>query len=95
MSILSRDEIFRNTDGLAVKVKNRVIGDSPSFNSLPSQYFYVQNYPSVMVGNILKPKESETIIDMCCAPGGKTTHIGYLCNNKTTIVYIYILNYLL
>lgn len=44
-----------------------------------------------MVGNILNPKEDETILDMCCAPGGKTTHIGYLSNNKSTIVYFIIL----
>lgn len=94
ISTLSRDEIFRNTDGLAVNVKNRLVGDSPSFNGLPSQYFYVQNYPSVMVGHILNPEESETIIDMCCAPGGKTTHLGYLCNNKSTIVFIFVYLYL-
>lgn len=94
-SVLSRDEIFRLTEGLAVKVNNREYGDSPPLNELSSKYFYVQNYPSIIVAHTLDPKESifkyfvdETILDMCCAPGGKTTHIGYLSNNKSTIIAI-------
>lgn len=57
-SVLSRDEIFRLTEGLAVKVNNREYGDSPPLNELSSKYFYVQNYPSIIVAHILDPKES-------------------------------------
>ena len=33
----------------------------------------------------LNPKENEDILDMCAAPGGKTTQIAALCNNKCNI----------
>lgn len=48
--------------------------------------YYIQNLSSILTTIILDPQKNETILDMCAAPGSKTTHIAALTNNKATIV---------
>lgn len=48
--------------------------------------FYIQNLSSILASVILDPKEGEKILDMCAAPGSKTTHLAALTNNKSQIV---------
>lgn len=38
--------------------------------------FYVQDISSMLVGEIAAPKEGDTVIDVCAAPGGKSLHIA-------------------
>ena len=46
---------------------------------------YLQSLSSMLPPIILEPKEKESILDMAAAPGGKTTQIAALTNNKATI----------
>lgn len=46
---------------------------------------YLQSLSSMIPPIILDPKEGENILDMAAAPGGKTTQIAALTNNKVMI----------
>jgi len=47
--------------------------------------FYVQDIAAMLVSDVLNPKSGDIVIDMCSAPGGKTTHIAQKMDNKGTI----------
>ena len=44
-----------------------------------------QDEAPALVAHLLKPNEGEDILDICAAPGGKTTHIAELTNDKAKI----------
>lgn len=46
---------------------------------------YLQSLSSMLPPFILEPREKENILDMTAAPGGKTTQIAMLANNKALI----------
>ena len=48
--------------------------------------YTLQNVNSQMATVILEPKPDETVIDMCAAPGGKTTHIAELMEDKGRVI---------
>ena len=49
---------------------------------------YLQSLSSQLPPLFLNPKEDEMILDMAAAPGGKTTQIAALSNNKAMITAI-------
>jgi NOL1/NOP2/sun family putative RNA methylase len=71
-----------NTYFVTNKDKNEVSQDSEYVDGR----FYIQNLSSILVSVLLNPQEREIILDMCAAPGSKTTHIAALSDNKTEIV---------
>ncbi len=46
---------------------------------------YLQSLSSMLPSLILNPKEDAHILDMCAAPGSKTTQLAALTNNKACI----------
>ena len=46
---------------------------------------YVQSISSMVPPILLDPKENEDILDMCAAPGGKTTELASLSNGRSHI----------
>ena len=48
--------------------------------------FIVQDESSMLVAHALNPQKEDVILDLCAAPGGKTTHIATLMENGGKIV---------
>lgn len=56
-----------------------------TLNSLKEGYFYIQDPSTLLAVKLLDPEEGEKILDYCAAPGGKTTYIAQLTNNKALL----------
>ena len=48
--------------------------------------FTIQDISSMIVGRVMNPKENSLVLDVCSAPGGKTTHLATLMNNTGKVV---------
>jgi 16S rRNA (cytosine967-C5)-methyltransferase len=51
-------------------------------------FFTLQGESSMFPANCLDPKQGDTILDLCAAPGNKTTHTGELMNNRGKILSV-------
>ncbi len=51
-------------------------------------YYYLQNVASMLSAIILDPKPNELVIDMCAAPGSKSTHLAQLMGNEGSLILI-------
>ncbi len=49
-------------------------------------YFMVQDEASQLAAQALAPEPGETVLDLCAAPGGKTTHLVQLMNDRGRVV---------
>lgn len=68
---------------------NILSGDRLTENPLYNNgVFTIQSESSMFPVRILDPGEGEQILDLCAAPGNKTTHIAELMNNKGKIIAV-------
>jgi 16S rRNA (cytosine967-C5)-methyltransferase len=51
-------------------------------------YYTVQDESAGLASILLSPKEDDLILDMCAAPGGKSTHMAQMLNNKGKIIAV-------
>ena len=62
---------------------------SPRLETLPGYadgLWSVQDEAAMSASLLLAPQPGESILDLCAAPGGKTTHLAELSGDKATIV---------
>ena len=57
-----------------------------SLGSLRDGWFYIQDPGTLLAVRELDPQPGETILDLCAAPGGKTTFIAQQMNNQSRLV---------
>lgn len=88
---ITADELCKkfNDNGINAEVYDDYIvseGFDISADSLYNDgYYTIQDSAAMQTAKVLAPCEGDTVIDMCAAPGGKTTHIAELMNNKGKI----------
>lgn len=51
-----------------------------------SGLYYIQSLSSMLPPLVLNPAENDLVLDLCAAPGSKTTELGELMNNRGTLV---------
>ncbi|XP_058195404.1 rRNA (cytosine-C(5))-methyltransferase NOP2C isoform X2 [Rhododendron vialii] len=86
-TMMSRAGMFRVLKGTAVDVNDRVF-KLPSFHDVLEGEIFLQNLPSIVTAHVLEPQQGEKILDMCAAPGGKTTAVAILMKDKGEVVAV-------
>ena len=57
-----------------------------SLGSFQQGWFYLQDPSTILAVRELDPQPGEAILDLCSAPGGKTTYAAQLVRNQARIV---------
>ncbi|MEA2021544.1 MAG: 16S rRNA (cytosine(967)-C(5))-methyltransferase RsmB [Candidatus Caldatribacteriota bacterium] len=95
---ISREELINEFTKLNIEsrkstlTKSGIIIENLNNNSIDTLelfkngYFYIQDDASIVVSEILAPVEGEKVLDVCASPGGKTTHIAEIMNDKGYIL---------
>lgn len=69
----------------ALKLSGRTDLTGKTIEHIIGEY-YMQGLSSMIPPLVLNPSENDVILDLCAAPGSKTTEIAELMNNKGTLI---------
>lgn len=79
-------------DGLVLE--NRAItafdaaGEKTLKDVLSREDIYVQDESAMLVSYLLSPADAQCVVDLCAAPGGKTTHLAHLMGNAGKLIAV-------
>lgn len=87
--VLSKSGITAASTALAPEGIN--ISHYGSISRIPyfkAGWFQVQDESSMLVSHLVEPRPGERVLDMCAAPGGKSTHMAALMGNGGEILAV-------
>ena len=92
----TKDKLLKKLNNLGLRVsktnlaKDGIIVDNPlkitETEEFKNGYFQIQDESSMLVGEIMNPEQNSLIIDVCSAPGGKSTHLAQKMKNNGKII---------
>eukprot|EP00802_Teleaulax_amphioxeia_P004669 Tamp_04673.p2 GENE.Tamp_04673~~Tamp_04673.p2 ORF type:complete len:592 (-),score=80.16 Tamp_04673:81-1856(-) len=89
VSDMDRGQIFGSTEGAgkgrAIQMKGRQ-WLAPPLSGWRDDECMLQTLPAALVAKVLDPQPNESILDMCAAPGGKSTHLAQIMGNQGAVV---------
>ncbi len=80
---IDTEEIPHLTNALKIKSKNDIVGKT--IEHIIGDY-YIQSLSSMLPPLILAPQVDDVVLDLCAAPGSKTTELGELMMNEGTLI---------
>ncbi|MFQ5761433.1 MAG: PUA domain-containing protein [Candidatus Bathyarchaeia archaeon] len=85
---MNETEILRQRAGLAVEVQESkyYLASFRESEDFQHGWIYLQSIPAMLVARTLDPQPDETIVDLCCAPGGKLSHVAQLTQGKSRLI---------
>ena len=87
-AVVNGEEMEKMKKGLAIRVYKSCYR-LPKLRELDEYaygYFYEQSFPAILTTHVLDPKPGDIVIDMCAAPGGKTSHIVEYTSGKARVL---------
>ncbi len=80
---ISCEQICSYKNILSVQDKNNLLGKTLEHIL---GYYYIQSFSSFIPPIVLNPNSNDIVLDLCSAPGSKTTELGEIMLNKGTII---------
>jgi len=82
---LSYKVLDKNLGALTILKWRAPVKELPGFKE---GLFTIQNFASQIIATLIKPMVKHEILDVCGAPGGKSSHIASIVNNKAGITVV-------
>lgn len=93
---ISKQELIKSLEARDIGVKNCEYADKglivtrvnniDNLKEFNRGYFSIQSESSMLVSQILDPKENSLVLDVCAAPGGKSLDVAERLNNTGKVI---------
>lgn len=94
--LIKKEELKKRLEKLGFVINNSIVAkdcliiENPKritdLDEFKNGFFTIQDQSSILVSEVLNPKEDSNVLDLCAAPGSKSTHLLQIMNDKGKII---------